>query len=65
MTAHQLVLPDTVRQLPLAEKIKRLNSTDAHALDVLVTSCLERYWREEFHAGPRGGLRLKSEKGWA
>jgi hypothetical protein len=62
MTAHQSALPETVRQSPLARKIKLLNSTDLAAFHVLVTSCSERSWRAEFHAGPRGGLKLKTQK---
>jgi hypothetical protein len=58
-----------VRRLPLEQKIQhlaRLAPERVRGLEILVTSVLEDVWREEFHAGPRGGLKLKArEKGGA
>lgn len=62
------VLPDGVRQLSPDQKLQRLavmNPELAHSYDVLITTSLEQCYREQFHAGPRGGLKLKSEKGRA
>ena len=42
-----------------------MNPELGRAFAMLITDALEQVWRAEFHAGPRGGLKLKSEKGGA
>ena len=58
------VLPEAIRHAPLGDKLQRLaqlRPEKVRALDAFVTVLLEQAWREEFYAGPRGGLLLKAE----
>jgi hypothetical protein len=59
------VLPEAIRRLPLTDKIERLRSLDptkVGAIELMVDDALEQSWRENFYAGPRGGVMLKSAK---
>jgi hypothetical protein len=65
MTPRAAVLPEAIRRLPLSEKLERLRNLDpkkAGAIELIVDDTLERCWRENFFAGPRGGVMLKSAK---
>lgn len=66
MNTKESVLPDSVRSLPVEKQLKRLlamNPAKGKAIAFLVTDALEREFQKEFHAGARGGLRVKSKKG--
>jgi hypothetical protein len=63
------VLPPAIRRLPLADKLQRLANLDPDQVRTLervferrVDDALEQAWRENFFAGPRGGVMLKSAK---
>jgi hypothetical protein len=65
LTAPRAVLPDAIRALPLVDKLQRLANLDPEklrAFETLVDETLEQCWRENFFAGKRGGVMLKSAK---
>jgi hypothetical protein len=65
MTSY--TLPDEIRTLPIGETLERLKLFSDRAdkliaaFTMIVDDVLENEWRKQFHAGPRGGLRLKSQ----